>query len=414
MNFSNKRVLVLVGALVTCTVAVMGVTLYRSFRPKHQLRGGDNLVIAYYASKRIAPRSAIEANMIQKRLIPQSQYFSGQATSDVSVLGKVSKTTMLPGEPILLEKLDVPQAFSGLSFSIPEGKRAVSIRVNELSDFAGLIQPGDRVDVVLTYQTGGVKKSLVIVQNEEILAIDQNVKNASEILDLIKPKKSEMVKASSHVVTFALPIEKAQRLILANQQGELTLVLRSFKDWAMAETEAPSADLGGALAKAGSVLANSIPPQTRAVAVRFEEPSRTLAQFLEPGDFVDVLYTENDKGGVRKTHLLLQNKQIYAVNKHAWLQKTPPNMTAGAEALDGGQPAANAEEGVILTFALSTFEAQKISLAQLQGRLTLTLRASGDSDPNRQVATAEEDLMSGPAQGGVGAAVTFIRKGKEQ
>ncbi len=430
MNLANKRIVVLVVALLVCAGAVIGLTLWNRMKTRAAPEPSDQLMIAYYASQKIEPRIPIEKNMLQKRLIPLSHYFAGQVTNDALVLGKVSQSTMLPGEPILLGKLADPQTLVGLAFNIPPGKRAVSIRVSDLSGFAGMIQPADHVDVILTYLPAGktAKQSYTILQNEEILAIDETMKNAAESTDLFKSKSKSGNSGNRgmHIITFALSLEKAQQMILAQQQGELTLVLRSFKDYELSPQESVlPVDISEKIGQAGSPLAQALPPGTRGVSVAFAGPSTVLASLLQPGDFVDVLYTIQDTQAGERTLPLLQNKKIYAINKvniaSAEASKiqaqqslpqnqAPPlpgsdaaNAVAGALAQTGG-------EQVVLTFALNLAEAQKVTLAQQLGQMTMALRPVGDSLVQKQFATMKNDL----SQSQKGSGVEIIRGPQQQ
>ena len=99
------------------------------------------------------------------------------------------------------------------------GKRAVSIRVNDVSGVAGFLLPGDRVDVLLTRQlgTGGTKDLAtdVILQNVVVLAIDQLTDEQRE-----KPQVAR-------TATVEVAPDEAQKLALAMQVGNLSLALRN-------------------------------------------------------------------------------------------------------------------------------------------------------------------------------------------
>ncbi len=131
---------------------------------------------------------------------------------------RVTLTSFQRNEPILSQKVTGPNQRATLSTLIEEGMRAVSVRVDEVRGVAGFILPGDRVDVVLTRGEGTLNTDAasadVLIQNTKVLAIDQIVDERQE--------KPTVAKA----VTLELDMQQAQKVILAQGIGRLSLVLR--------------------------------------------------------------------------------------------------------------------------------------------------------------------------------------------
>jgi pilus assembly protein CpaB len=126
--------------------------------------------------------------------------------------------SIAPNEPILRDKVTAPGQLATLSTALEPGKRAVTVRVDDVRGVAGFIQPGDRVDVVLI-RTGTETKtnesySDVILQSAKVLAIDQITAERTD--------KPTIAKA----VTLEVGEEDAQKILLASDIGRLTLVLR--------------------------------------------------------------------------------------------------------------------------------------------------------------------------------------------
>ena len=127
-------------------------------------------------------------------------------------------------EPILKTKISGFGGRASLSSVISEGMRATTIRVNDVNGVAGFVLPSDRVDVLLTRDPSAGKsrrgkgKNLqtdVLLQNLKVLAIDQDANEAKD--------KPAVVKA----VTLEVTSEQAQKLVLAQQVGFLSLALRN-------------------------------------------------------------------------------------------------------------------------------------------------------------------------------------------
>jgi pilus assembly protein CpaB len=136
------------------------------------------------------------------------------------VLANIAKN-----EPVLGAKLTGPGQRASLSIMIGEGKKAVTIRVDDVLGVAGFVQPDDRVDVLLTRNerpatpTSATKSAAagvytdVLLQNIRVLAIDQ-------LAERNLPAKP--VKA----VTLEVETDDAQKLVLAASVGQLSLALR--------------------------------------------------------------------------------------------------------------------------------------------------------------------------------------------
>lgn len=121
-------------------------------------------------------------------------------------------------EPILAAKVTAPNGRATLSTQIDEGMRAVSVRVDEVRGVAGFVLPGDRVDVILTRGESGPSEAAafadMLLQNVKVLAIDQLANDRQD-----KP-------AIARAVTLELTVNQAQKVVLAQGIGRLSLILR--------------------------------------------------------------------------------------------------------------------------------------------------------------------------------------------
>ena len=121
-------------------------------------------------------------------------------------------------EPILHSKVTAPNQPATLSSILTPGKRAVTVRVDDVRGVAGFIQPGDLVDVVLirteTESRNNQSFSDIILQAAKVLAIDQVTGERTD--------KPTVAKA----VTLEVGPEDAQKILLAGNIGRLSLILR--------------------------------------------------------------------------------------------------------------------------------------------------------------------------------------------
>jgi pilus assembly protein CpaB len=132
---------------------------------------------------------------------------------------RIVLTAIEPNEPILNTKITGNGQRATLSALIGEGKKASTIRVNDVDGVAGFVLPGDRVDVILSRQLDkGSAVNDVVLKNAKVLAIDQLADERAE--------KPSIAKA----VTLEVDIAGAQKLSLAGQIGSLSLALRKAGD----------------------------------------------------------------------------------------------------------------------------------------------------------------------------------------
>jgi pilus assembly protein CpaB len=156
-------------------------------------------------------------------------------------------------EPLLSEKLASREAGGGLSIMIPEGKRGMSVRVDDVVGVAGFVLPGSRVDVVVTMPESGQQTEAatrLVLQNIEVVSAGQSIERT--------PDGTPQQVA---VVTLLVGPDEAEQLALAHSNGRLQLALRNPLD--QDSTNTPGI-------RASQLIAGRAPPQpvVRATAPR--------------------------------------------------------------------------------------------------------------------------------------------------
>lgn len=143
----------------------------------------------------------------------------GSFRSVADVDGRVLKTVMLRGEPVLAPKLAPIGTKGGLSAVIDPGKRAITVKVNEVVGVAGFALPGNFVDVLVSTRDDSDKPvSKIVLERILVLAVAQEAGR-----DDTKPR---VVSA----VTLEVSPDQAEHLDLARSIGTLSLVLRNQVD----------------------------------------------------------------------------------------------------------------------------------------------------------------------------------------
>ena len=163
---------------------------------------------------------------------PSHSVPKGAFTDPQKLGGRVLKSNLVMGEPVSEAKLAPAGTLGGLSALITEGKRAITVRVNDVIGVAGFALPGNYVDIIVSMQkdvpAGSSAReqniSKIVLERILVLAVAQEVNR-----DETKPK---VVNA----VTLEVTPEQAEKLDLARSVGTLSLALRNQVDPESAST----------------------------------------------------------------------------------------------------------------------------------------------------------------------------------
>ena len=185
---------------------------------------------------------------------PAGKTPEGTFAKPEEVIGRGLIVPIVKNEPILKAKLASKEAGSGLPPVIPEGMRAVSVRVNEVVGVAGYVLPGNRVDVVATASPTEARAdttSKVVLSNVQVLTAGTRMEQGQD--------QSKPVQVT--VVTLLVYPEQAERLALASTEGKIQLALRNPLDQGAPPTPGikTAGLMGTAAAKPTQMASNSRP-----------------------------------------------------------------------------------------------------------------------------------------------------------
>jgi pilus assembly protein CpaB len=219
----NKRLIIaLFAAVAFGLIAAVSVSRYLASAQAYT-RNLNNVVVAKVEipiGSRILPEQ-LSVVQFPKTVTPEGTF----AVIDENLIGRVATVSIAVREPITESRLAPVGSAAGLSSKIPDGYRAMTVKVDDVVGVSGFIQPGTLVDIVVTIiPPDGAKQhekiSKIVLQNIKVLANGQNID---------KPKnerESERVKA----VTLQVTPEQAEKLALASNEGRLQLVMRNSVD----------------------------------------------------------------------------------------------------------------------------------------------------------------------------------------
>jgi pilus assembly protein CpaB len=210
------------GLILAALVLGLAAAAYATGWVSRQPGVASNKVVV--AAVDIEPGSKINAEMLSTLDWPSSAMPPGAFKEVKQLQDRILKLGVLRGEPLLERKLASAGTLGGLSAVIAEGKRAMTVRVNDVVGVAGFALPGNYVDVMVNAQQDqgpnvqGKAISKTVLERVLVLAVAQEAGR-----DDTKPK---VVSA----VTLELSPRDAEKLDLARSVGTLSLVLRNQVD----------------------------------------------------------------------------------------------------------------------------------------------------------------------------------------
>lgn len=165
----------------------------------------------------------LQATQVKTIEWPSNAPMTGSFSRIEDCAGRALLTNISANEPILEQKLAPRESGAGLPAVIPEGMRALSVRVDDVVGVAGFAVPGTMVDVLATGDPGGANGgdtvTRTILEDVRVLAAGQQTTED-------KQGKPQTVS----VVTLLVDPDQADRLTLASNEGRLRLALRNTID----------------------------------------------------------------------------------------------------------------------------------------------------------------------------------------
>ena len=222
MNRRTRHVVVLMIAIVTASIASFGVYRAMAQMPAQRVDAMTQVVVA---AKPMVIGTAIRAKDVKLVAWPASSLVPGAITDIKAAVDRGLLTSVLENEPLTNDKLAPIDSGAGLSPAIPAGMRAISVRVNDVIGVAGFIVPGSRVDVVVTIRRPNDSMTRTAASNVQVLTAgtrkDQENPGAST---------KRLGDSGDTVVTLMVTPRDAERIALAQSEGQIMLVLRNPLD----------------------------------------------------------------------------------------------------------------------------------------------------------------------------------------
>ena len=202
-----------------------GCGLVTLFGVKQAMNGKEETatVKVLVATKTIKMGEALNKTNVEERVVPVDSCPRDVVRDIKKIADRAVKSTREPGDWICEKHLSAP-GDRGVTIPIPKGKRVVTINVNNNSSHSGLVRPGNRVDLLFTYESREkdrrVEKTVVLLEYVEVFAVANKVYGRDSVGD------SEKISTMSLLVT----TDEAARITHVENKGTISTSLRSAED----------------------------------------------------------------------------------------------------------------------------------------------------------------------------------------
>jgi len=225
---SRPKIMIVIALVLAALATVAGYFyLHQAEEALTQVAKG----VVVVARTQVPAKTQVARAMLKQVEMPAAYIHPRAARKLEDVVGAITREVLVAGEQVLLDRVvKKGETKAGLSYLVPQGKRAVTVAVDEVMAVGWHVKPGDRVDIIGTVEVpmpgknepGKLEKRIITVvalQDVEVLAVGKN-------LEFVRQQGKEK-KVEVKTVTVAVTLEEAKPLVLADEEGTIRMALRS-------------------------------------------------------------------------------------------------------------------------------------------------------------------------------------------
>jgi pilus assembly protein CpaB len=228
MNRQTRAVVVVFVALVAASAASYGV-----YRAILRIPAREVEIVTRYAvvaAKPMPSGTRITADGVKVVAWPEKSPLAGTFSRIEQVVDRGLLSSVVENEPLTENRLAPKEAGAGLPPSIPPGMRAMAVKVNEVVGVAGFVVPGSRVDVMVVLRGQKENGGLARVVSSNVQVLTAGTRSDQE------NSRKDSRSIPSTVVTLMVSPADAERIALAQSEGQIMLSLRNPLDTEPTET----------------------------------------------------------------------------------------------------------------------------------------------------------------------------------
>lgn len=231
----------LIMAIVLGVIAMLFIAGYLKRREAELLFIADPIDVIV-VKEDVAEGAMINTEQIEKKEVPRAYVQPGAIKRSSDAIGLVSRMALTRGVMLTHEMVVSPGTESGVVPALSRGVRALSIAVDEVTGVAGLIRPGDRVDILASFDFGDAATSrsstFVLAQSIPILAVGSRMSTIPRTKQAEDPSQGLLggvapmlrKESANSTITLAVSPSDAQAIVFAQESGSITIAARARGD----------------------------------------------------------------------------------------------------------------------------------------------------------------------------------------
>jgi pilus assembly protein CpaB len=218
MAIDRYRIIMIVAVLVAAA-STFGV-----YRIIGNMRASERVVTqsVVVAAQDVSEGAALTREALTVTELPLVAIPAGAFVSVDSVIERVARVAIFKGEAIVPGRLAPAGTTAGIEVKISPGKRAMAVRIDDVTGLSGLMQPNSRVDVLVTLrdeENAAGRISKLFMSNMRVLSVGAQVERGTD---------GQAITAASAMLE--VTPDEAERLAVAMREGSIQLVLRGYGD----------------------------------------------------------------------------------------------------------------------------------------------------------------------------------------
>jgi len=210
--------------ILIVAVLIAAVSAWGAYRVITDMRASSRVVTrsVVVAAQDITEGASLTSDALALAELPVAAIPAGAFSETDSVVERVARVPIFKGEAIVPGRLAPIGTTPGIEVKISPGKRAMAVRIDDVTGLSGLMQPNSRVDVLVTLReesgnTGRISK--LFMSNMRVLSVGSQVERGSD---------GTAITAASAMLE--VTPDEAERLAVAMREGSIQLVLRGYGD----------------------------------------------------------------------------------------------------------------------------------------------------------------------------------------
>lgn len=218
----DRRTVLRLGLLPSLVGLAATLLVYRFALPAAET--AEARVPVVMARRAVPAKTRLTADMLKVEHVPLRYVAAAAVRDPAQAVGRTTLVPLAEGEMILSTRLAGEGSPAGLAYRIPDGYRAMSLKIDPVTAAGGFVQPGDRVDVVVVAEggSGAAGRAVLLLERVLVLAVDEDPE--AEHTDQGRAPDAY------RYLTVAVTPEQALDLAVAQAFGRVHVLLRPATD----------------------------------------------------------------------------------------------------------------------------------------------------------------------------------------